>query len=174
MQNDPTTTEISVLLDRANRGDREALGELMVSLMDELKRRASRALNQNDRAAFCMNTTDLFHAAVQRLFGSYAIPHFQGQAHFLRLCSLKFRQILIDEARKRAGVLMLRLHDPVWAEPDSAPEPGSVSLDKVRRSPPNVDPRVLDVDRALGELERLDPNAAYIAHLRFFIGLTET
>ena len=86
----------------------------------------------------------------------------QGRTHFLAVCAISMRRILIDHARgqkrdkRGAGLQRVTLSHAVGGSDD----PG-VGLEQL-----------LDLDTALDKLARLDPRQARIVELRCFGGLT--
>jgi len=85
-------------------------------------------------------------------------PNFADRNHFFAVAALSMRQILVEYARsrraaKRDGGYKLTLDD-------------AVSLLKGR----NVE--LVDLDDALKDLSRLDPQQSQIVELRFFAGLS--
>jgi len=85
-------------------------------------------------------------------------PHWQNRGQFLAVGARIMRRILVDHARRRNATKRVAVVGPV-----RIPEPGPDGL---------LD--VLAIDRALGDLVRLDPRQAEIIELRFFGGLTTT
>jgi RNA polymerase sigma factor (TIGR02999 family) len=80
--------------------------------------------------------------------------------HFLAVAARQLRHIVVDHARnkhaqKRGG------------------SQSTISLDEARGLAIPTDSRVIDLDRALGRLEKLDSRAAQVVELRFFGGLTD-
>ncbi len=137
----------------------EALDRLTSALYEELRRLAHARLH-GERAAHTLQTTALVHEAYLRLAASEVAP--VDRVHFLALAATTMRRVLIDHARGRqrdkrgAGALHVALED--------APEAQSAL------GPPAVD--VLDVDRALEDLGRLDARKARLLELHVFGGLT--
>lgn len=136
----------------------EVLDRLTSALYEELRRLAHARLH-GERAAHTLQTTALVHEAYLRLAASEVAP--VDRVHFLALAASTMRRVLIDHARGRgrdkrgAGALHVALED--------APEASALT-------PPAVD--VLDVDRALEDLGRLDARKARLLELHVFGGLT--
>lgn len=135
------------------------LSDLMPLVYDELKRMARRHLHGHDRSA-TLSTTDLVHEAFLKLAGG-SRTDWDGRAHFFGAASRAMRQVLVDFARRRnaikrgGGMELVSLGDG-----DGALE---IELDKI-----------LAVDDALGQLERVDPQLRAIVDLRFFAGVSES
>jgi len=149
---------VGELLDRWNRGDREALTDLLPLVEDELRRLARHYL-RNERPGHTLQTTALMNEAYVRLLGA-ASRDWKSRAHFVGMMARIMRHILIDHARrlaaeKRGGAIPLL----ALQEARDAPE-----------APPSVD--LLAVHHALERLETLDERQARIVELRVFGGLT--
>ncbi|MGE3705362.1 MAG: ECF-type sigma factor, partial [Vicinamibacterales bacterium] len=95
-----------------------------------------------------------------KLFGQRVVD-WQNRGHFFAIAAQLMRRILVDAARhqlrrKRGG------GQPDEALDERLPESdGAIAHEQL-----------LDLDRALQELERLDPDQGRIVELRFFAGLT--
>ena len=153
----PDTAPVTLLLDQARQGDREALDRVVPMVYAELRRVASRALRR-DRGHLTWQTTALVNEAYLRLFAGTP-PSFANRAHFLGIAARSMRQILIERARARGaakrggGRGRVTLHDAMIGS-----EPRALDL--------------VDLDHALEKLALLDPRQASIVELRFFGGLT--
>lgn len=149
--------EIDALLAMWGGGDREALRDLMPLLYDELRRVARQQLRRTP-SAWTIQTTALVHEAYLRLHQQFR-GHFQNKSHFIGVCALLMRQILIGyerekRAKKRGGGLSKCTLEDVHPVMKGRP----------------VD--LLDLDRALTELSRLDSEQGRLVELRFFGGLS--
>ena len=85
----------------------------------------------------------------------------QNRAHFFAIAAQVMRRVLPDDARQRlrergGGVQTISIDQLTPSAPEGPVE--------------HVD--LIDIDRALSELEHLDPDQARIVELRFFGGLT--
>jgi RNA polymerase sigma factor (TIGR02999 family) len=156
----PGSAEITRLLHQWRQGDRDALDRLIPVVYDELHALASRQLAREWRHDRPQPTT-VVHEAYVRLFDQPDID-WQNRGHFFAIAAQVMRRILVDHARhelrdKRGGrTVHLALDD---ARVVADPTPVDV-----------VD--TLALDRALQELEALDPDQSRIVELRFFGGLT--
>jgi RNA polymerase sigma factor (TIGR02999 family) len=150
----PAVTE---LLAKWSSGDREAFRALIPLLYDELHRVAHRYLRKA-RPGHTLQTTALVHEAYLRL-DQHHHARFHNQAHFVAICALLMRQILIGHERTRraakrgAGAENLTLDD---AHAVMKGRPGDL----------------IALDDALNDLARLDPEQSRIVELRFFGGLS--
>ena len=138
-------------------GDDDAAAELLPLIYGELHRIAQARMAAL-RPGTTLQPTALIHEAYLRLIGDDK-PGWNSRAHFFGAAAQAMRQILVDEARRKAslkrggGRRRLDLDD---VEPAVAP--------------PSID--ILALDEALKRLERDDPRAARIAMLRYFAGMT--
>jgi RNA polymerase sigma factor (TIGR02999 family) len=149
---------ISGLLERASRGDRQSISELMPIVYQELRRLAGHYLRR-ERPGQTLQATALVHEAYLRLLKDRQ-DRWQNKAHFCAIAANAMRQILIERARarhalKRGGAQLARV------TLDEALVPGAS---------PDVD--LLALDEALERLAALDAGQARIVELRYFGGLT--
>ena len=155
----PTTgsPEIDALLALWGKGDRDALRTLIPLLYDELRRLARRQLRRSPSPG-TLQTTALVHEAYMRLDQQVPIE-LQNKSHFIAICALLMRQILVDYVReKRASKRGGELHQCTLEDAHAVMKGTPVDL--------------LDLDRALTELSRVDPEQARIVELRFFGGFS--
>jgi len=157
------TTTIERLLEKARRGDRDALDKLFTRLYDVLRGLAHRQRGRW-RGNYTLNTTALVHEAYVKLVGQARVGA-ESRIHFQALASRAMRHILSDYARdqcaqKRGGALAeLPLHEL------KIPQLGFVS-------PEEQWVALVTLDDALRRLEQLDPRQGEIVECRFFGGLT--
>lgn len=132
--------------------------EFDARVYDEL-RAIARARMRHERANHTLQPTDLVHEVFNRLSldGSLAI---ESREHFLALAGRIMRQYLIDYARRRKTVK----HGGTLVR---------IPLDDVLEGQEWLDVEVLDLERALRELERADPKAAEVVHHKFYCGFKD-
>ncbi len=152
--------EITTLLARARDGDRPAFDALFQRLYPELRRVAHARLAGHQRGTV-MDTTVLLHECYLRFLkaGNLA-PADRG--HFVAYASHVMRSIIVDAVRasgreRRGGDAEHVTLDTAIA--DSLAQPHE---------------ELLDIDRALGELARLEPRLAQVVEMRYFCGMTDT
>jgi RNA polymerase sigma factor (TIGR02999 family) len=151
--------DVTRLLDAAAAGDPKAAAELLPLVYDELRRLAAARLAE-ERPGQTLQATALVHEAYLRLVGGgEAGPHWNGRGHFITAAAEAMRRILVDAARrkqtdKRGGGR--RRIDLSQAEPLDHADPDAV----------------LDLDELLTRLTGEDPEAAEVAKLRLFAGLS--
>jgi RNA polymerase sigma factor (TIGR02999 family) len=153
------SAQVTGLLRKWQGGDRAALDRLIPLIYEELRAIASRYMAHEWRDG-TLQTTALVNEAYMKLVDQHAVD-WQNRAHFFAIAAQVMRRILVDAARrrrrgKRGGAAV---HVPLDAVAVAAPDAQHV-----------ID--VLAVDRALHDLERVDPDHAKIVELRFFGGLT--
>jgi RNA polymerase sigma factor (TIGR02999 family) len=149
--------DVTALLIDWNKGNREALDEMLPLVYDELRRVAGRYL-QRERPGHTLQGTALVHEAYMRLIDQTRVQ-WQNRAHFLGVAAQMIRRILVDHARaklsaKRGGSEMKLALD------ESIEVPKGREMDLVR------------LDDVLEDLARADPQQAKIVELRFFTGLS--
>ncbi|HUE87841.1 MAG TPA: sigma-70 family RNA polymerase sigma factor [Vicinamibacterales bacterium] len=152
--------DVTLLLHEWRNGSREALDRLIPLVYAELRALAARHLSK-ERPNHTLQTTALVHEAYVKLVDQRAVQ-WQNRAHFFGIAAQLMRRIVVDDARHRlrdkrgAGIVPEVVDDLPVAAPAAA-------VDAVD---------ALALDRALQELEKLDPEQARIVELRFFGGLT--
>jgi RNA polymerase sigma factor (TIGR02999 family) len=146
---------LSGLLANWQSGDNEALRAVFPLVYDELRRLAHQYLRM-ERPDHSLQSAALVHEAYLRLAkqGTY---QFENREHFLAICALLMRQILIQSARvrkaaKRDGGYRITLDDDLAGK--------NPSMDLVA------------LDDALNRLTQLDRQQGHIVELRYFGGLS--
>jgi RNA polymerase sigma factor (TIGR02999 family) len=154
---DPQDHEVTRLLRDWAGGNQRALTRLMELVYPELHRIAAQHL-RHERQGHTLQPTALVSEAYLRL-ARRPDRQWQDRAHFFAVAARVVRSILVDHARARlsikrgSGAMTVVLSDADASVP--APE---------------VD--LLDLDNALGALERLDPLQSKIVEMRYFAGLS--
>ena len=151
-------SEFTQILDRMEKGDAEAAGELLPIVYDELRRLAAHKM-ANEAAGHTLQPTALVHEAWMRLGGDDA-PQFRNRAHYFGAAAEAMRRILIDHARRRlaakrgAGIKI-------------------VGLDQLEiASPAADDDHLIAMNEALEKLAAVAPRKAELVKLRYFVGLS--
>ncbi len=151
--------DLTQLLLRWSRGEPEALTELVPRVYDELRRLARGALS-HERRDHTLQPTALVHEAFVRLVPQQS-KEWQNREQFFAICAGLMRQVLVDHARRRnarkrgSGVVRVALD-----EADVAAQAAGLGVE------------LLLVDRALHELDAIDPRRARIVEMRYFAGMT--
>jgi RNA polymerase sigma factor (TIGR02999 family) len=146
----------TAVLQAAQAGDRQAAADLLPLVYDELRKLATHRL-AHETPGQTLQPTALVHEAYLRVAGDSQVT-WEGRRHFFFAAARAMREILVEQARRKAG-----------------PRHGGrrrQELDDVCAvlKPPSVD--LLAVHEALDELEEKEPLEAQIVLLRYFTGLT--
>jgi RNA polymerase sigma-70 factor, ECF subfamily len=137
--------------------DQQPLTEMLPRVYEELRQLAGNYLRR-ERADHTLQPTALVHEAYLRLVDQRSVD-WNNRAQFLAIAARMMRRILVNHAvarhtAKRGG------------------HSAHVSLDAALDVLDKQAVSAVEVNRALQELEALDPRQAQIAELRFFGGLT--
>jgi RNA polymerase sigma factor (TIGR02999 family) len=151
-------SDLTLILERAQRGDPHAAEELFPLVYDELRKLAA-AKMAHEAEGQTLQPTALVHEAWLRL-GADSQPAWQNRAHFFSAAAEAMRRILIDRARRRQ-----RVRHGGEAERADIAEAEIVA--------PGDDERLLAVHEHLDALARHDATKADVVKLRFFVGLSE-
>ena len=149
--------DVTELLSAWGDGDRTALDRLLPLVYADLRRIAARQL-RSERRDHTLSATAVVHEAYVRLVGQRRV-RLEDRAQFFAAAATQMRRILVDHARRRA------------AAKRGGPEV-RVTLDEEIAAGMERDLDLLALDRALEELEVVDPRVARIVELRFFGGLS--
>jgi len=154
---DAHMSDVTRLLEAAERGEREAGEQLLNLVYSELHRMAEQKLS-GDAANYTLQPTALVHDAWLQLVGVDGRARFANRAHFFGAAAQAMRRILIDRARhkraeKRGGGVE------------------HVDLDSVDVAATANDTTLLRIDEALEKLAVEDPPSAQLVQLRFFVGM---
>ncbi len=153
---DRSPGEITRLLQDWKSGNREAFEELMPLVYNDLRNIAG-GLMRRERSDHTLQPTALLHELYFRLVQQQRLE-WADRGHFYTFAAKLMRMILCDHARSHGaqrrggGAMKLPLSDDLaWF--------GERDTD------------VLDLERALQHLEKLDPRKARIVEMRFFLAL---
>lgn len=159
MAGDPGDLQITRLLHAAAAGDRDAAAALLPEVYGELRRLAEARLRRVPPGQ-TLQATALVHEAYLALVGR-SDPGWNGRGHFFGAAAQAMREILIDQARRKAAFKRggdLRRDDAALA---LAPAEGLPGED------------LLALDAALTRLQAEHPERAQVVLLRHFAGLGE-
>ena len=154
---EPVPPEVSELLAQWGAGDRDAFQAVIPILYNDLHQVAHRYLRKA-RPGHTPQTTALVHEAYLRL-EEHHIARFQNHSHFIAICALLMRQILIGHERTRRA-----------AKRGDGDE--NLTLDDIHAVMKGRPVDLIALDDALNDLARLDPQQSRIVELRFFGGLS--
>ena len=154
---EPSTHEITALLQAWNGGDHQALERLTPLVYGELYRAAKRCISHGQRNQ-TLQTTALINELYLKVVDLKRVS-WQNRAHFFAICAKQMRWILTDlyrakQYQKRGG----------GAE--------RVSLDASAVVSPGARRDLLAIDDALHQLANVDQRKSEVVELRFFGGLS--
>jgi RNA polymerase sigma factor (TIGR02999 family) len=150
--------DITQLLVAHGQGHPEALQQLVPLVYADL-RRLARAQKRRASPGATLDTGGLVHEAYVRLVDERR-AEWNDRRHFYAVAATAMRQILIDHARRRtrakrgAGQAVTAITD--------VPDPVTRDAEQL-----------LDLDRALRDLEATNPRSVRIVECRYFAGLSE-
>lgn len=148
-------TDVTRLLEAANRGDPQAAAALLPLVYDELRKLAAARL-ANEKPGRTLDATALVHEAYLRLIGE---QRFEGRGHFFATAAEAIRRILVEQARRRLAAKRggQQNREELHADRIAAPAP---------------DEELLALHEALDTLAETQPEKAALVKLRYFAGLT--
>jgi RNA polymerase sigma factor (TIGR02999 family) len=141
-------------------GNKEALDQLIPIVYDDLRVLAARQLAREWRHNR-LETTVVVNEAYLKLFRQRNVD-WQNRSHFFAIAAQIMRRILVDHARRElrekhgGGAVHVELGVATMKSE-------AVPLDVVE---------AMALDRALQQLEAVDPDLARLVELRFYTGLT--
>src|SRR5262245_59025696 len=147
----------SVVLQAAQAGDPQAAAELLPLVYDELRKLAAQKL-AHQTPGHTLQPTALVHEAYLRIAGDGSVS-WEGRQHFFLAAARAMRDILVEQARRKAG-------------PKRGGGRRREELDDACAVLEPLADDVLTIHEALAELEARDPLKARIVLLRYFTGLT--
>jgi len=151
-------SDVTRILSAIEQGDAHAAEQLLPLVYEELRKLAAQKLAQ-EKPGQTLQATALVHEAYLRLVGGENDAHWNSRGHFITAAAEAMRRILVDNARRKKtekhGGKRKRI-DLSQAEPITQADPEDV----------------LDLDDALTLLAREDADAAQVAKLRIFAGLS--
>jgi len=154
---EPSGTPLGGLLQAAGQGDRQAAQELLPLVYDELRKLAQAYLAKTPPGN-TFQATALVHEAYMRLIGTQD-PGWQGRRHFFGAAAQAMRNILVEQARRKAAV-------------KHGGDQKRVELNEPELSIDGPSEDILALHEALAGLEKADPRKAEIVMLHHFAGLT--
>ena len=131
--------------------------QLLPVVYEELRRLARHQLG-GQKPGHTLQATALVHEAYLKLSSDPA-RHWKSRRHFLVYASEAMRRILIDQARKK-----------LTQKRGSGAK--ATELAESRIEAPHPAEELLQVNDALDELAKTDPEAAELTKLRYFAGFT--
>ena len=151
-------TDVTRILSEIEQGDPSAADQLLPLVYEELRKLASQKMAKENPGQ-TLQATALVHKAFVRLVNVAQQPSWQNRGHFFAAAAEAMRRILVENARKKKT----KKHGGDFAR---------VELHQENIADGNSMTDLLQLDRALNELEKDRPDAAQIVKLRFFSGLS--
>lgn len=149
---------LTITLRAAHAGDREAADRAYAALYPELLKIARARLRVHQPNTL-LDTEGLVHESFLRFVAADKLG-IADRKHFFTYAAKTMRNIVIDFARRRQA-----------ERHGGAAE--RATLDSRLLGDGAQDTTVIDVDRALRELEALDPTLAEVVEMRYFGGYTD-
>ena len=112
-----------------------------------------------NRPATLSSQLPLVHEAYLRLVGRAGDNRWDGRGHFFAAAAEAMRRILVEAARRKHG-------------PERGGDFIRHDLNPDLPEPPSSSPRLLALDEALDRLAAVEPRAAEVVKLRYFVGLS--
>lgn len=151
-------SDLTTLIESAQRGDEDAVGRLYEALYAELHRIAHAKLRGTDSPTL-LDTTALLHESFLRLVQVGRLQ-VSNRPHFLAYAARVMRSIIVDAARRRLS----ERHGGGASH---------VALDEVAEPAAADDSEVVRVHEALSDLAQIDPRLVRVVEMRWFAGLSD-
>ncbi len=151
--------EVTLLIERAREGDREAFDQIFELLYPELRQIAHRRLARNGRDGIA-ETTALVNECFMKLVQRDSLTP-SDRAHFLAYSATVMRSVIVDAARQARTDRRGGDAEHVTLGTD-LPESTSAAATEI-----------LDVHNALDALERVDARLAQVVKMRYFAGMDD-
>jgi RNA polymerase sigma factor (TIGR02999 family) len=149
--------EITILLRKWEAGEADALDQLIPLVYPQLRQVAAAYVGREKRKDL-LQATVLVHELYFKLLQQKKIA-WEDRRHFYVFAARSMRMILIDHARgqqaqsRGSGLEPVPLHEAMaWVEIGS--------------------PELIELDRALEELQAIEPERVRLVELRYFLGCT--
>ena len=150
-------SEVTLILDRVQKGEAKAADELLPLVYGELRKLAAVRM-ANEKPGQTLQPTALVHEAWLKIAGD-GNEQFANRRHFFKAAAGAMQQILVDIARRKrrlkhgASLIGDELHES-----------------RIAIAAPSEE--LLAVNDALAALTLEDPQAAEVVQMRYFVGMT--
>jgi RNA polymerase sigma factor (TIGR02999 family) len=148
--------DVTAILRAAQEGDAEAPARLLPLVYAELRQLAQARMARLPPGQ-TLQPTALVHEAYLRMLGKKAAP-LESRRHFFFVAARAMRDILVEQARRKAG-------------PERGGGRRRVELNEQAATYEPVPAHILNLHETLAELEKEDPLKARIVDLRYFAGM---
>jgi RNA polymerase sigma factor (TIGR02999 family) len=149
--------DITLILEEVCRGERQASEKLLPLVYDELRRMAA-ARMARESSGHTLQPTALVHEAWLRLVGDDD-QTWKNRAYFFAAAAEAMRRILIEHARRKAGL-------------KHGGGQQRLNIEDVELANASPDDKLLLINEALEQLEAEHPERARVVVLKYFGGLT--
>jgi RNA polymerase sigma factor (TIGR02999 family) len=150
-------TDVTRILSTIEQGDPAAAELLLPLVYDELRQLAAQRLAQ-EKPGQTLQPTALVHEAYLRLVDVEEAQHWDSRGHFFAAAAEAMRRILVEQARRRHAAKRGGQHGREELHDSALIAPGDVE-------------EMLAIDDILDHFATVDPQAASLVKLRFFVGL---
>jgi len=151
-------SEVTRILSAIEHGDPTAAEQLLPLVYEELRQLAAQRLAQ-EKPGQTLQATALVHEAYLRLVDTEQAQRWNSRGHFFAAAAEAMRRILVDQARRRHAAKRGGQHGRDELHESSIAVPGDVE-------------ETLAINDILDHFATIDPVAANLVKLRFFVGLT--
>jgi RNA polymerase sigma factor (TIGR02999 family) len=146
--------DVTRILADIEQGDSRAAEQLLPLVYDELRKLAAQKMAQENPGQ-TLQATALVHDAYLRLVDVEKAQHWNSRGHFFAAAAEAMRRILVEQARRRKA----------------AKRGGHAQREESVIAVGRPVEELLAVDEILDRLAEIDPAAAKLVKLRFFVGL---
>jgi RNA polymerase sigma factor (TIGR02999 family) len=153
-----SVTNFTQVLRAVQQGDAKASEESFRLVYEELRKVAAQKM-AGEAPGHTLQATALVHEAWLRIAGSNA-KVWENRRHFFAAAAEAMRRILVEAARRKK-----RLRHGGGLE--------RLEVETVDLPAPMPDDELLALDEALTQLAQINPEAAELVKLCFFVGLTQ-
>lgn len=151
--------DLTLLLQRADAGDRSAAEQILPLVYEELRKLAA-AKMARESPGQTLQATALVHEAWLRLGGD-AQPSWKNRAHFFSAAAEAMRRILVDNARRKHALRHGGAVEKLSANATGFDVPAPAAADEL-----------LILNDAMDALAAHDPRKAELVKQWYFVGLT--
>lgn len=146
------------ILQKIEAGDSAAAKELLPLVYDDLRKLASARIAQ-EREGHSLDATALVHEAYLRLVNVDSTQRFNSRGHFFAAAAEAMRRILVELARQKASMKRGGAHQRVSAD-----------LNQIQKPDKTIE--ILQVNDALDELSKEDPQLTKLVKMKYFAGMS--
>jgi len=150
-------SDVTHILSQIEQGDPAAAEQLLPLVYVELRKLAAAKL-AHEKPGQTLQATALVHEAYLRLVDVTQVQQWRSRGHFFAAAAESMRRILVDQARRRKAA-------------KRGGEAAREELHELAIVAQRPVEELLALDDVLDRLSEIDPVAANLVKLRFFVGL---